>query len=144
MEHNGNRNITMRPIFPKLQLTIQTILISTSLALLLSSTAEAVDLAPVAINGQQLTVPQVQQLERQIGTRIAPGNYLVNAAGCWLNLSNGTSGCLGQSSVDVHSRYGSGSRSADGSWNHYSRAAEGAVGGTADGCVYTTFGWSNC
>ena len=112
--------------------------------LLFAAHAAAADLAPVMINGTQLTVAQVQQLEQQIGTRIAPGSYLVNAVGCWLNLSNGTSGCLGQGGVDVHSRYGGGSRSADGSWNHYSRAAGGAVGGTGDGCVYTTFGWSNC
>ncbi|MEM1433162.1 MAG: hypothetical protein AAGG11_03835 [Pseudomonadota bacterium] len=113
-------------------------------ALLLATNVVAADLAPVAINGTQLTVVQLRQLESQIGTRIAPGNYLVDGAGCWLNLSTGTSGCLGQGDVDVHSRYGSGSRSADGSWNHYSRAAGGAVGGTSDGCVYTTFGWSNC
>ena len=100
--------------------------------------------APVAINGTQLTVMQLRQLESQLGTRIAPGNYLVNAQGCWLNLTNGTSGCLGQGSIDVFSRHGSGSRNADGSWNHYSEAAGGAVGGTSDGCVYTTFGWSNC
>ena len=101
-------------------------------------------LAPVAINGTQLTTLQLGQLEAQLGTRIAPGNYLVNAMGCWVNLTNGTSGCIGQGSTDVFSRYGSGSRGADGSWNHYSRAAGGAVGGTSDGCVYTTFGWSNC
>lgn len=101
-------------------------------------------LAPVAINGTQLTVPQLRQLEAQLGSRIAPGNYLVDAMGCWANLTNGTSGCIGQGSVDTFSRYGSGSRGSDGSWNHYSRAAGGAVGGTGDGCVYTTFGWSNC
>lgn len=114
------------------------------LTLLLAAGLQAADLAPVAINGTQLTVSQLQQLERQIGTRIAPGNYVVDGAGCWLNLSNGTSGCLGRSGVDTHSRHGSGSRSGDGSWNHYSRAAGGAVGGTGDGCVYTSFGWSNC
>lgn len=41
-------------------------------------------------------------------------------------------------------RWGSGSQYSDGSWNHYSDAAGGAVGGTSDGCIYTTFGWSNC
>ena len=101
-------------------------------------------LAPVAINGTQLTVPQLRQLEAQLGSRIAPGNYLVNARGCWVNLPNGTSGCIGQGSTDTFSRYGSGERTSDGSWNHWSNAAGGAVGGTSDGCVYTTFGWSNC
>lgn len=96
----------------------------------------------VAINGQHLTQAQLSALESQVGTRIAPGAYLVDARGCWMNLSNGTSGCLG--SVDTHSRYGSGERSSDGSWNHYSRAADMGVGGTSDGCIYTTTGWSNC
>lgn len=95
----------------------------------------------VAINGQRLTVDQVRMLEMQIGT-IAPGHYLVNAAGCWLNLSTGASGCVGNASV--FSRYGSGERTSDGSWNHWSNAAGAGVGGTADGCIYTTTGWSNC
>ena len=122
-----------------------------SLLLPMSAASQAEALAPVAINGVQLTVAQVQQLEAQIGTRIAPGVYVVNAMGCWANLTNGTSGCIGQGgaaggqgTTDVFSRYGSGSRYSDGSWNHYSDAADGAVGGTSDGCLYTTFGWSNC
>lgn len=45
---------------------------------------------------------------------------------------------------DYAGRWGSGSQYSDGSWNHYSEAAGGAVGGTSDGCIYTTFGWSNC
>ena len=47
-------------------------------------------------------------------------------------------------SYDYAGRWGSGSQYSDGSWNHYSEAAGGAVGGTSDGCIYTTFGWSNC
>ena len=94
------------------------------------------------INGQQLTSDQLAYLEQSIGSRIAPGAYLLNNNGCWVNLSTGASGCIG--SVDTHSRYGSGERTSDGSWNHWSNAAGGAVGGTSDGCVYTTFGWSNC
>ncbi|MEM6710036.1 MAG: hypothetical protein AAF648_14745 [Pseudomonadota bacterium] len=118
-----------------------------ALASLTSLDVAANGMAPVAINGTQLSVVQLRQLEAQIGTRIAPGNYLVNALGCWVNLTNGTSGCLGQGgsgSSDVHSRYGSGSRDSQGNWNHWSNAAGGAVGGTGDGCVYTSFGWSNC
>jgi len=97
----------------------------------------------VIINGQSLSVPQLRQLEAQLGTAVAPGNYIVNwLTGCWANLSTGAQGCAG--SQTVFSRHGSGSRDAQGNWNHYSRAAGGAVGGTADGCVYTTFGWSSC
>lgn len=99
--------------------------------------------ARVSINGSLLTPVQVQILERQIGGRIAPGDYLVGQNGCWVNLSSGARGCL-QGNFEHWSRYGSGERSGDGSWNHWSDAADGAVGGTADGCVYTTYGWSNC
>ncbi|MCR9262298.1 MAG: hypothetical protein NXH95_21495 [Pseudomonadaceae bacterium] len=98
----------------------------------------------VAINGQRLTSDQLQLLEQQIGGKVAPGIYLADANGCWLNLSNATSGCLGQGNVSTFSRYGSGERNAKGDWNHYSRAAELGVGGTSDGCIYTTSGWSNC
>ena len=98
----------------------------------------------VAINGQILTVQELGALEMQLGARIAPGSYLVNMQnGCWANLTTGASGCP-NTSVDTYSRYGSGSRDDQGNWNHYSEAAGGAVGGTADGCIYTTFGWSNC
>ena len=96
----------------------------------------------VAINGQRLTTAQLQQLEVAVGSRIAPGSYLVDNQGCWANLNTGQSGCLG--SVDTFSRYGSGERTSDGSWNHYSNSAGMGVGGTGDGCIYTTTGWSNC
>jgi hypothetical protein len=98
----------------------------------------------VAINGQRLTSVQLQVLEQQIGSKVAPGIYLADVNGCWLNLSNATSGCLGQGSVTTFSRYGSGERNNNGDWNHYSRSAEMGVGGTSDGCIYTTSGWSNC
>lgn len=97
----------------------------------------------VAINGQWLTAEQLAVLQWQLGTTVAPGRYLVDPrTGCWANLDTRASGCPG--GRDTHSRYGSGERSGDGSWNHWSNAAGGAVGGTADGCVYTTFGWSSC
>ncbi len=99
--------------------------------------------ARVVINGLPLSPVQHRALEQQLGMRVLPGNYLVNAAGCWLNLSTGARGCLGGGS-DVHSRYGSGARDGSGNWNHWSNAAGGAVGGTSDGCIYTSFGWSNC
>jgi hypothetical protein len=103
----------------------------------------------VVINGQTLTTEQLHDLEMQLGAQIPAGNYLVNwNNGCWANLATGASGCLGQSggsdSVDVFSRYGSGSRNSNGDWNHYSNAAGMGVGGTGDGCYYTTEGWSNC
>jgi len=100
---------------------------------------------PVAINGRMLAPAEVVALERQLGGRVVPGSYLYNAVnGCWVNTSNGTSGCLGRGTSNYFSRYGSGERTGNGSWNHYSRAVGGSVGGTSDGCLYTSFGWSNC
>ena len=96
----------------------------------------------VAVNGEVLTREQLYVLQVQLGTAIPAGNYLLDGQGCWLNLSSGASGCVG--SVSTHSRYGSGERTSDGSWNQYSHAAEMGVGGTSDGCIYTTQGWSNC
>lgn len=107
-----------------------------------ASTAHAAAWSNVAINGQRLTVEQLRALEASVGSRIAPGAYLVDARGCWLNMSTGQSGCL--NSVNTYSRHGSGERTSDGSWNHYSNSAGMGVGGTADGCIYTTTGWSNC
>ncbi|MGD8593488.1 MAG: hypothetical protein PVF82_11680 [Gammaproteobacteria bacterium] len=115
-----------------------------TIALMLWSVAVLAE-PPVMINGRLLSAQEVTTLERQLGTRVVPGNYLYNAAnGCWFNLANGTQGCLGQSVMNYFSRYGSGERTSDGSWSHYSGAAGGSVGGTGDGCVYTSFGWSNC
>jgi hypothetical protein len=96
----------------------------------------------VAVNGEVLTREQLYVLQVQLGTAIPAGNYLLDGQGCWLNLTSGLSGCVG--SVSTHSRYGSGERTSDGSWNQYSQAAEMGVGGTSDGCIYTTQGWSNC
>ena len=96
----------------------------------------------VAVNGELLTQDQLYVLQVQLGTAIPAGNYLLDGQGCWLNLTTGESGCIG--SVSTHSRYGSGERTSDGSWNHYSNSAGMGVGGTSDGCIYTTSGWSNC
>ena len=109
---------------------------------LCASKSWAEPMSQVAINGQVLTTVQVQQLEGSIGSRIEPGAYLVNAHGCWVNLTTGRGGCL--DSISTFSRYGSGERTSDGSWNHYSNSAGMGVGGTSDGCIYTTTGWSNC
>lgn len=119
---------------------LKSLFLSLLIGLQLSGTASASD---VIINGQLLTHAQQTALENRIGTRIVPGNY-VSDGDCWANLSNGTSGCLSSGTVNNISRYGSGERSTDGSWNHWSNAAGGAVGGTSDGCVYTSFGWSSC
>ncbi len=116
--------------------------VSLLLVSIITQAAHAEGWSNVAINGQRLTVAQLQQLEVAVGTRIAPGAYLVDARGCWANLNTGEVGCLG--SIDTFSRYGSGERSSDGSWNHYSNSAGMGVGGTSDGCIYTTTGWSNC
>jgi len=115
------------------------------LTCLLSGQVAANGWSNVAINGVRLTTAQLSALEANIGSRIAPGSYLSHPNGCWINLTTGASGCLGQSgSGDVHSRYGSGSRNSNGDWNHWSNAAGAGVGGTGDGCIYTTMGWSNC
>ncbi len=102
-------------------------------ATVFSQCVYATEWSNVAINGQRLTVTQLQELQMQIGSAITPGSYLVDAQGCWMNLNTGQSGCLGSGgSVESYSsRYGSGERTSDGSWNHYS-------------CIYTTTGWSNC
>lgn len=97
----------------------------------------------VAINGVVLNQEQIAALESQIGTAIIPGNYLVDPqSGCWANLNTGQQGCMNQNGVYT-SRYGSGEWNSNGDWSHYSDAADGAVGGSGDGCVYA-FGWSNC
>jgi len=52
----------------------------------------------------------------------------------------------GQGNYDYDSGNGSGSQYSDGSWIHSSDVAGGSVGGTSDGCIYTSVagGWSNC
>ena len=98
----------------------------------------------VVINGQRLSIQQLQALQFKLGMRVMPGNYLANPQnGCWFNMSTGQRGCLGRSQSNF-SRFGSGSRNANGQWNHWSNAAGGAVGGDGNGCIYTSFGWSNC
>jgi hypothetical protein len=99
--------------------------------------------AGVTINGKPLSSAEISALEMQIGQQIAPGNYLSDG-NCWVNLSTGTSGCLNQGTVNTYSRYGSGEYNSAGDWNYWSNAAGGSVGGTSDGCVYTSYGWSNC
>ena len=111
-----------------------------SLSLLLLGSAAG---ARVSINGYVLSAEEIRLLEARLASRIPPGDYLVDGNGCWVNLSNGLAGCPG-TEAEYNSRHGSGSTSPDGTWNHWSSAAEGAVGGTADGCIYTTNGWSNC
>lgn len=107
-----------------------------------SMTAAANPFSGVVINGQPLNQAQLMQVQIQLGAYIPSGNYLLDASGCWLETISGASGCIG--SVSVDSRYGSGERASDGSWNHWSNSAGMGVGGTADGCLYTTSGWSNC
>lgn len=100
----------------------------------------------VYVNGYELSAQELYAVQMQSGMRIPPGNYIVDGqSGCWAELNTGRSGCTGQSGGGSYtSRYGSGESNANGDWNHWSNAAGGAVGGTGDGCVYTTFGWSNC
>jgi|TARA_Y100000294_G_scaffold121755_1_gene113227 hypothetical protein len=51
-----------------------------------------------------------------------------------------------QGNYEYNTRWAGGNQSSDGSWSHYSGLAGGSVGGTSDGCVYTSIagGWSNC
>lgn len=99
----------------------------------------------VYINGQELSVADLQALQQQIGA-VAPGYYAYDYnSGCWANLSTGTSGCVGGNNAGIYTTpYGGGENYSDGSWNYYSNPAGGGVGGTSDGCIYTTYGWSNC
>ena len=103
----------------------------------------------VYINGYELTPQELYAVQVQTGTRIPPGNYIYDGrSGCWAELTSGHSECPayagGGGGGSYISRYGSGEWNANGDWNHWSNAAGGAVGGTGDGCIYTTFGWSNC
>jgi hypothetical protein len=91
------------------------------------STAYASD---VTINGQRLTQAEKAALEYMIGTRIMPGNYVTNG-NCWMNLTTGASGCLSNRTTNVFSRYGSGERTPQGDWSHWSDPAGGSVGGTS-------------
>lgn len=100
----------------------------------------------VFVNGYELSPQELYTVQMQSGTRIPPGNYIVDGqTGCWAELNSGRSGCpVNAGGGSYTSRYGSGERNANGDWNHWSNAAGGAVGGSADGCIYTTFGWSSC
>ncbi|MDJ0805949.1 MAG: hypothetical protein QNJ78_03865 [Gammaproteobacteria bacterium] len=111
-------------------------------ALLIGSSAHATG---VTINGQSLSYSQKAALERQIGQTIAPGNY-ISDGDCWVETRTGARGCLSRRNVDttVFSRYGSGSYDSRGNWSHWSDLPEGGFGGTSDGCIYTSYGWSNC
>ena len=115
-----------------------------ALTITIGLTVRADQYSNVSINGQLLTSEQLTQLQWQLGAGVPAGHYLVDANGCWYNQTTGAGGCGAQGTVDTHSRYGSGEITSDGSWNHYSNAAGMGVGGTSDGCIYTTSGWSNC
>ncbi|MGE0623938.1 MAG: hypothetical protein AB7I04_10805 [Pseudomonadales bacterium] len=123
-------------------LTLVLILLCSAASLAMANPFQATDLSDVVINGQRLTRGQLDLMQMQLGAYIPPGIYLLDVSGCWLKVDSGEAGCLGGMSVD--SRYGGGERTGDGSWNHWSNAADMGVGGTADGCIYTTSGWSNC
>lgn len=116
-------------------------------SLSITNTGIALAQGPVSINGYALNAQQLQSLEIQLGTRIQPGNYLVNMNnGCWTNMSTGTSGCYSGKPGQSFSRYGSGEWDGQGNWSHYSNTTgtDGfSVGGTSDGCLYAG-DWSNC
>ena len=114
--------------------------------LIAAISAQANERTFVFINGYELSPQELHGVQIQTGTRIPPGNYIVDGnTGCWAELNSGQTGCPAQGNGGSYaSRYGSGEWHANGDWNHRSDAAGGAVGGTGDGCIYTTFGWSNC
>jgi hypothetical protein len=100
----------------------------------------------VFVNGYELTPEELYSVQLQSGSRIPPGNYIYDGrTGCWAELNSGRSDCPAYAAGGSYgSRYGSGEWNGNGDWNHWSNAAGGAVGGTGDDCIYTTFGWSNC
>lgn len=130
-------------------------ILKTFLALQIGSLilGSAVAASDVTINGRNLSHAEKAALQQQLGFAVLPGNYLSDG-NCWINIYNGATGCLRQvnnqygqqpsQDVDVFSRYGSGSYDNSGNWSHYSEYSEGSVGGSSDGCIYTSFGWSNC
>jgi hypothetical protein len=129
--------------FPTALISSRIIVLAIAMSLF-SLPAFAAGYSNVAINGQVLTLSELANLQQQIGTRIAPGYYLVDTnTGCWLNQSSGASGCLGDSTVNYQSNQGSGAYDGNGNWNHYDSNSHWGVGGTADGCIYTP-DWSNC
>jgi len=118
----------------------------TALAALLFCQIPCVSMAyesGVIINGQPLSYAEKAALEYQIGVQILPGRYVMDG-NCWKNLTLGTSGCLGSGTINTFSRYGSGEYNGKGDWSYRSDLPGGSVGGTSDGCLYTSFGWSNC
>ena len=126
----------------KMILSFVLILSGSAASLAMANPFYSTDLSEVVINGQRLTHGQLELLQTQLGAYIPPGVYLFDVTGCWMKMDTGEAGCLGGLNAD--SRYGGGERTGDGSWNHWSNAADMGVGGTADGCIYTTSGWSNC
>lgn len=114
--------------------------------LIAAISAQANERTFVFINGYELSPQELHAVQIQTGTRIPAGNYIVDGnTGCWAELNSGQTGCPSQGSGGAYtSRHGGGEWNANGDWNHWSDAAGGAVGGTGDGCIYTTFGWSNC
>jgi hypothetical protein len=111
--------------------------------IVLTATVSSAQPSNVSVNGQILSVAELAELQKSIGY-IAPGNYVYDPnTSCWSNLNTGASGCLNNASGGYISRYGSGHSNAT-DWNHYSNSGGMGVGGTSDGCIYTTTGWSNC
>ena len=101
--------------------------------------------SPVVINGYSLSAAEVAALEQQLGSRVAPGNYLVNpVSGCWMNTNTGASGCPAAPGAGTYvGSGGSGEWNNQGDWSYNSNQGGGYVGGTGDGCIYTE-NWSNC
>lgn len=99
------------------------------------------------INGQP--APQEVQVY-MYNNGLPPGHYWLMQDGNWGTWdAYGNPVHLGNvnASGQYQSHQGSGAY-GDGYWNHYTENPTGSggfgVGGTPDGCIYTTSGWSNC
>jgi hypothetical protein len=82
----------------------------------------ASDYTSVAVNGELLTQEQLYVLQAHLGTAIPAGSYLLDEQGCWLNLTNNVSGCVGDTSTQLIEN--DPEQSPIGTWHHYSDATE--------------------
>lgn len=107
------------------------------------------------LNGQ-VPPPNIQMAMASNG--LPPGHYWLDGAGNWgvvgnpMPLGNINAGAQAQQGYGGGGQYvtpgGSGQTGPNGAWGHYTENPTGGggfgVGGTGDGCIYTTSGWSNC
>lgn len=102
------------------------------------------------INGQ-VPPPNIQMY--MAANQLPPGHYWLDGNGYWGVMGNPAPlGNIYAGQQQGGQQYvtpgGSGQVGPDGAWGHYTENPTGGggfgVGGTGDGCIYTTSGWSNC